>query len=335
MLSSVDSESGACVFTHVPLSVFTDWKSGVVDVMALSKMGSFVRRGALQTGFSHVGTLLGTTTMNTTVNGASAPQPTQRRVFLASCLLQLGCSTMTGEVVKTMESVRAEVLGTGVGSSSYSLAAVMSFPAESGASETVVGRTQITYVNIDSSTRKPSPLDAVMKAAIQTIVNPNAMSRVGLGKMERLAMPPHVTNYNPAGNDSPDTLLHQASFVVRYSDTDFNGHVNQSVYIQFVVDACRELIETRLKEMRARSASASGSEESFFPNPKRETDLKELRIDYLQEVRSLGTRLIVTLHKDMVSTSQWWFTIHFQPTEEGGFTIAAQGYAHTQSAVPS
>jgi acyl-CoA thioesterase FadM len=279
--------------TRCPLSPFTDWKSGVVDVLALSRASTFVRRAAMQNGLvpSHFQAAKQKAEVDPDGGAEDSSTLVPFHGFMASSHVVLVTPSLDGLPIEGKTTFAARVILSALGKSSYSVAASLHFEDET---RSCIGLSQVTLVRIDPATRRPTPIDPARREHIEQNLRSEEATAAGFSKLERLVEP-------PLGK-----LLREESFVVRYADIDFNDHLNQSLYTGFVLDTVR-LMKLDLTEKH--------------PNPASGTDVKEIRMDHLKEIRGKGSQVTCSIFEVPTDASRIWFRIL-----NAGAELSAQGF---------
>lgn len=276
-----------------PLSPFTDWKSGVVDVLALSRASTFVRRAAMQNGLvpSHLQSSKRKTEVDPDGGAEDNSNPVPFHGFMASSHVVLLTPSLDGLPIEGKTTFGARVILSALGKSSYSVAAALHFEDES---RSRIGLSQVTLVRIDPETRRPTSIDSARREHIEQHLRSEEAMATGFSKLERLVEP-------PLGK-----VLREESFVVRYADIDFNDHLNQSLYTSFVLDT-----------VRLTKLDANGK----HPSPAVGTDVKEVRMDHLKEIRGKGSQVTCSIFELPNESCRIWFRILNAVAE-----LSAQGF---------
>lgn len=295
--SSSSSSSSSHDFNQVLLP--TEWQScgeifpatckrdGSVDLYGLSSMLYSIRRRAWNKGWAP----------------PSAGSPKDSRIFMASNLL---CLCNVGVYDKTKDSDldikfggRAAVAH--VGSSSYSFYSeteAIDADDASGNTKCFVGFQLIALVSINGETRRPQKLldenRLVLENAVKEGNVPAKIEALGVTPLGRLPAHEVITKSSATAH----TFKHRLS-LRPYVDFDFNQHVNQGQYLQWINDT---LTAMAAGEQRANFQRTSGKNSS---NARLADDanlsylsstLRVARMDYVEEVVNREGTVLVSLH---------------------------------------
>ena len=157
-------------------------------------------------------------------------------VFVVSQKLKLTRELATAKrnVSPVGVSVRCTLCVTRLGKSSFDMfctAEVLSIPAQ-----TLIGTAthSVTYVFVDSQSRKSTPIPDHVRARFEAAVTGTSAERMAAARELQSAVAVEGKN----GDDAGDAEWQTGHVVTtRPSDTDWNGHVNQSYYLQYAMDA--------------------------------------------------------------------------------------------------
>lgn len=330
------------IITGVPLSAFTCWQHGSVDVVTLSRLGSFMRRGAFQKGFIDRDLFKyrpeladRTAAADADAAGVPATQPKKTRFFVISCDIVVDADCPSEPTVMS-DVARGELFLSGLGNSTFSLYLDLrtGTSASANGAEVPLGMVHMTLVCIDEATRRSTPLEPYRRRLLESLLNPTLLDKFRVAKMQRLE--------RPSLDNSPIIFSHPMP--VRDADTDFNGHLNQSMYIAFVVDAIKAFMRTREKELGyrpLRKPCGDEDDDANSPNnftgvaPKHDATsskiVRRFRIDYVREVPSRDARLTIHLQRMRASGAAANGAPTLQPPQEvGGDPRSPQVVSHTK-----
>lgn len=301
----------------VPLSAFTCWQHGSIDVVTLSRVATFMRRGAIQHGFidadffkfrPDLALPADPATIQAAIDAGSPklPKVKKTRFFVISCDIVMD-KECPKEPTAMKDVANGELIVSALSNSTFGL--YLDMRRCSGAAECAaageaawapMGYVHMTYCCIDEATRRSTALEPYRRALIENVMSPDAIAKFNVQKMQRLERP----------NAELAPVFFQHPMPVRDADTDFNGHLNQSMYIAFVVDAVKAFMRAREKELGIPVRPGDGGgEDDDADQPNSFTAVapvhdatsskvvRRFRIDYLREVPSREAQLNITLQR--------------------------------------
>jgi hypothetical protein len=167
------------------------------------------------------------------------------------------------------------------GTSSYAVGTTIHAPSAATAGDSVrVGFSVQSFVAVGTATRKPTPFATEVKeqAAKWAAESSSAVKAAKLWLPERLAGMPSAT---------AEPTYRFMNRVRPFSDVDFNGHMNQGVYINLALDA---LYEWSALQQRG---------QALVPLPfGTSMNVRAVRIDYLAEIVDVTASVDVDLTVD-------------------------------------
>ena len=141
-----------------------------------------------------------------------------QRIFISDDLSNAPRESVDGIASKCTMSIAK------VGNSSFTMLGKVSI------SPTLTATNVVTYVFVQAETRKSCKIPAKVLEKLKIALDATAA--------QSIPEPARVADFKNAEE------VHEASFTMRPSDTDWNGHVNQSQYFTFISDALEMQLKT-------------------------------------------------------------------------------------------
>lgn len=271
MLTEVHDAEGTATVTGVPLSPFTGYQHGQVDVLAAARAGSYMRRRAFDHGWLQPSAVSDDAT-----------------VFFVACDTRILPAAARG-FISTVVLCSGEMFVVHVGNSSFALF----FTLTASDSSEILGVMRLTYVSVSKTSRRPVPIPAEKRALLDaSFANSTALrERLGATAPPPLAVQPamaallRVATAGGAPDGAPAVgdgrALHRRVSALREADFDFNRHLNQSMYQSFAIDTLKEACRVQAPGF----AWALGAVPEALSAPiHADLAIEGLRIDYKQEI---------------------------------------------------
>ena len=304
-------EDGSAFVSSVPLSPFTGYQHGRIDILTAARLSGFMRRLAFEYGW---------------LQPSDPDEAANATGFFVACDTRL--DNRISAFISTRAMCDGQLFVTNVGTSSFSLTVILRALEESGGNEPLlICRMGLTYVSVSRTTRRPVAVPPTKRLALELSYKLSAALReehqVG-GGLERLQFsdpriahvlqlsPPSLVSSLEASAD--ENVCYERRFELREQDMDLNNHLNQSMYQSLALDtlkaACRPVQSGASRFAWIVAAAAAVQTASFNPL---HADLvvSGLRIDYKKEVplSALGTPggvITVRLAPDEATRSIWF-----------------------------
>lgn len=240
----------------IPLSCYTGWQHSFLSPLSLSRLGVHCRRAAFDSGWlgdsdassggffslsrdSASRRILAypTDASQTASDNDTVASTTFSTVFAVAMDIHL-CDQH--RPVTNLVAARGELFVAAIGTSSFALGGTFFAKFDEMSNEVCIGTVQLSYVHIDFGSRRPLPLPAVKRSALEAAFRPELAST--LPKITRLSYDELFSKSTHSDNEC--VLKHSKQFVLRPTDFDFNFHLNQSIYQAFAVDTLKEAVVT-------------------------------------------------------------------------------------------
>lgn len=231
------------VVSRVPLSAFSGWQHPFVAPLFLSRLATYCRRAAFDSGWlDPEGAIFSvssaTLTRSVMRKDDAAAQEGARSstVFVVAMDIQLPHESRN-LVLNNLMTCTSRLKVLSVGNSSFAVVGTFSADLTKSSKETLLGVVQLSYVHVDTKSRRPVPLPSSVREQLEHGSTDGAVLD-GFSKIERLPLK------DLAAEHKSSPLLHSHAFMLRPSDFDFNLHLNQSMYQSFAIDTVKEAVFT-------------------------------------------------------------------------------------------
>ena len=284
----VDGARQSAVASKVSLPPFISFRDGSLDAVSLGKLAGFIRRGAYKSGW-----LKG---LNPTFREQldQDEKPTQS-VFMVGQLVVLDRLCRYNWLPLNAECGGTCTL-TNCGRSSYTVACAVDAPAVSDVSGplTHAGYAVHSFVTIDLATRRPAQINEGARQEAAVALDALAQDPEGSKLKDKATLSRLAPAMRPGG-ETPHFRF--SSRVRPYSDFDFNGHLNQGVYVSLALDG---MLAFGVYAKEEQDASTSWLRD-FVSGVN--VHVRGIRVDYLKEVADPQAALTVELWDARGSTA--------------------------------